>query len=112
MIHCLNGSSPSDLFRTQKHVDHSRIFLLSLFLTVGIGSADEFPKQRVRLQRLRLKFGMELASNEKWMAWNLNHLYIGAIGSRSRDAEPSCHHRLFILAVKLVAMPVSLANFR
>src|ERR1700719_977001 len=111
MIQCLHGLSPSHFFRTQKHVDHGGIFLLSLFLTVGVGSAYEFPEQRVWLQWLRLKFGMKLASNKKWMTWDLNHLYIGAVGSRSRNPQPRSYHGLFIFTVEFVARAVPLTKF-
>src|ERR1700716_3639242 len=73
--------SSRQFFGAQKHFDHRSIFLLFLFLPVLVRSADEFFKQRMRLQRLRLEFGMELASQGKRMARNFNHLYISTVGS-------------------------------
>src|ERR1700730_6495840 len=102
--------SSRQFFGAQKHLDHRGIFLLFLFLSVLVRSADEFFKQRMQLQRLRLEFGMELASQEKRMARDLNHLYISAIGSRPRDAQPCRHHGLFILTVEFVTMTVSFAD--
>src|ERR1700680_2982526 len=53
---------------------------------------------------------MELASAEKTMAPDPNHLYIRAIGMRSRYAHPRRHHGLFILTVEFVTMTVSFAD--
>src|SRR5271156_6117258 len=66
----------------------------------------------MRLQRLRLEFRMELASDEKRMPRNLDDLHVSAVRSRTGNAQPGSHHRLFVLAIKFVTMPVPLADLR
>src|ERR1019366_9790125 len=102
--------SPSHFFRPQEHLDLCRVLLLFLFLPVFVRSAHECLKQRMRLQRFRFEFRMELASDEERMTGNLHHLNVGAVRSRAGNAQPGGHHGLFILAVELVTMPVPLAD--
>src|SRR5450631_1896907 len=73
--------SPSHFFRPQKHLHFRRAFLLFLFLPAFVRSARERLKQGMRLQRLRFKFGMELASDEKRVTRNLDHLDVSTVGS-------------------------------
>src|ERR1700722_17263528 len=65
----------------------------------------------MRLQRLRFEFGMELASDEEWMAGNFDDLDVSSIRRRAGNLEAAGRHRLFILAVELITMPVALADF-
>src|SRR6266403_5527644 len=110
MIQCLNGLSSPHFVRPQEHLDLGGAFLLFLLPPVFVRSAHERLEQRMRLQRLRFEFRMELAPNEKRMTRNLHHLNVSAIGSRAGNAESGSHHGLFILAVELVTMPVPLAD--
>src|SRR5208282_5963982 len=100
----------SHILRPQEHLDLSGIFLVFIFLTVFVSSAHERLKQRMRLQRLRFEFRMELASDEKRMARNLDDLNVSAVRSRAGNAQPGRDHGLLILAVELVTMPVPLAD--
>src|SRR6266446_322115 len=110
MTQCFNGLSSPHFVRPQEHLDLGGAFLLFLLPLVFIRSAHERLEQRMRLQRLRLEFRMELASDKKRMTRNLYHLNVSAVGSRAGNAQPRRHHRLLILAIELVTMPVPLAD--
>src|SRR6202521_4245227 len=110
MIQCLNGLSSPHFVRPQEHLDLGGVFLLFLFPSVFVRSAYKRLKQRMRLQWLRFELRMELAPNEKWMTRNLHHLHVSAVRSRAGNAQPRSHHRLLILAVELIAMPLPLAD--
>src|SRR5271157_2178973 len=71
--------SPPHFFRAQEHLYLGGFFPVFLFLPVFVGSADERPKQRVRLKRLRFELRMELTPDEKRIAGNLDHFNIRAI---------------------------------
>src|SRR5208283_3276380 len=81
-----------------------------LFLPVFVRSAHKRLKQWMRLQRLRFELRMKLASNKKRVPRNLHDLHISAVWSSTGNAQPGGHHRLFILAVELVTMPVPFAD--
>ena len=51
------------------------------------GRADEGDEQRVRLQRLRLELGMELAAEEPGMVGDLADLDVRAVGRLAGDAQ-------------------------
>src|ERR1700675_3888843 len=106
MIQCLNGLSSSHFVRSEEHLNLGGVFLLFLLLPVFVRSAHKCLKQRMRLQRLRFEFRMELASDKKRMTRNLDHLNVSAVRSRAGNAQPGGHHGLFILAIELVTMPV------
>src|ERR1700675_4959040 len=111
MIQCLNGLSSPHFVWPQEHLDLSGVFLLFPLPSVFVRSAHKRLKQRMRLQRLRFEFRMELAPNKKRMPRNLDHLNVSAVRSRAGNAQPGRHHGLFILAIELVTMPVPLADF-
>ena len=90
------------------HLDHLalRLPLLAMF----IRRANKRPKQRMGLQWLGLELGMELAPDEMWMIRQLHHLHIGAVWSRSGNAQAAGHQWLLVLAVEFVTMAVPLAD--
>src|SRR5262252_455696 len=65
-----------------EHLDFDCLFLGPTLLAIFIRRAHEGAEQRMRLERLRLEFRMELASDEVRMVRQLHHLDIGPIGSR------------------------------
>src|SRR5215467_2945469 len=65
-----------------EHLDFDCLFLGPTLLAICIRRAHEGAEQRVRLERLRLEFRMELASDEVRMVRQLHHLDIGPIGGR------------------------------
>ena len=67
-------------------------------------------EQRMRLQRLRLEFGMELAAQEERVVGNLDDLDVGPIGGRAADAQSAGGQRALVLAIELVAMAMALAD--
>src|ERR1700683_1654945 len=69
-------------------------------------------KERVRCERLRLKFGMELATDEPGMIRNLDHLDVDAVRGAAGDAEACARERLVVFAVKFVAVAMALGDFR
>src|ERR1700691_2446294 len=76
-----------------------------------IRRGDKRAEQRMRLQRLRLELGMELASDEMRMIRQFHHLNVCAVRRRTRDSQPCRHHWLFVFAVEFVTMAVALADF-
>src|SRR5215470_3707835 len=66
----------------------------------------------MRLKWLRLEFGMELAPDKMRMVRQFDHLHVSPVGRRSGNSQSCCDHRLFILSVKFVTMPVPLADLK
>ena len=64
----------------------------------------------MRLQRLRLELGMKLAAQKVRMPRQLHNLNISRIGCGAADAQAAAGQQRFVLAVKLVAVPVALAD--
>src|SRR3954465_6743843 len=64
----------------------------------------------MRLKRLRLELGMELATDEVRMIRQFHHFHVSSVRRGSGEAKTGSDHRLFIFAVELVAMPVPLTN--
>src|SRR5450756_1819077 len=106
MVRSPDLSSPH-FFRPQEHLDLGRVFLLFLFLPVFVRSAHECLKQRMRLQRFRFEFRMELAPDEERMTGNLHYLHVSAVGSRDGNAQPDRHHGLLILAIEHITRRVA-----
>src|SRR6516162_5973176 len=71
---------------------------------------DERREQWMGLQSLRLELGMELASEKERMLGNLDNFNVGSIGRSARNAQASRRQRAFILAIKLIAMAMALAD--
>src|SRR5690349_17638933 len=103
---------PSHFFRPVEHLHLRRSFIRAAFQSALVGRANERREHRMRLQRLRLEFRMELAADEMRMIRQLHHLDVSPIRSRSGNLQASCRQRLFILAVELITMPVPLADLR
>src|SRR5690348_123177 len=76
------------------------------------GSADERSEERMRRERLGLEFRMELATEKPRMIRRLDNFHINAIGRLAADFEARSSERLFIIAIKFVAMAVTFRNFR
>ena len=66
----------------------------------------------MRGQRLRLKLRMELAAEEPGMLRRFDDFDVFAVGGAARDSESGIGERLFVLAVELVAVAVTLGNLR
>jgi hypothetical protein len=64
-----------------EHFDFRRELIRSPLQPVFVGCADKRFEQGMRLQRLRLKLGVELASDEMGMIWQFDHFHICAIWS-------------------------------
>ena len=79
--------------------------------SVLVRGADERPEQRMRLQRLRLELGMELASDEVGMVRQLHHLDVSSVRRRSGNPQAARGQRFFVLAVEFVAVAMTLADF-
>ena len=99
------------LFRPHKHL---HIFLplpCQPLLTILVAGLDERAEERMRLERLGLEFGMELAAEEEGMVGNLDDLDVGAVGRGAGDAHAGAGEQRFVFAVEFVAMAVALADF-
>src|SRR5438309_3776543 len=74
------------------------------------GCADERRKKRMGGQRLGLELRMELATQKPGVVGRFDDLDVDAVRSAAGDAQARRHERLFILAVKFVAVAVALAD--
>ena len=74
------------------------------------GRADERMEERVRRERLRFEFRMELASQKPRVVRGLDNLHVLAVGRSSGDAESGVGQRLFVFAVEFVAVAVAFAD--
>src|SRR5580698_315366 len=101
----------SYFFRPVEHLYRRRLLVGSPFRAMLIRRAYECMKQRMRLERLRLEFRMELAADKMRMVGQLHHLHVSSIGGRTGDAQSRRRQRPFILAVEFITMPVALADF-
>src|SRR6266480_4219541 len=66
----------------------------------------------MRLERLRLEFRMELATNEVWMVRQLNDFYVRAIRSGAGDLQAGGGQGLFVFPVELISVAMPFADFR
>src|SRR3954469_21266249 len=64
----------------------------------------------MRLQRLRLEFRMELASDKERVLGDLDHLDVGSVGRRAGNAQAPAGEHSFVLAVEFVTMTMALAD--
>src|SRR5579871_5831210 len=74
--------------------------------------ADERAEERMRLQRLRFEFRVELASEEPRMVRHFHDFNVHTIRRAARNAETSACERLVKFAIKFVPMSMALGNFR
>src|SRR5882762_7177599 len=74
--------------------------------------ADERCKEWMWLQRLRFEFRMELAAEEPRVIRGLDDFHVILIRRASRDPQARGNQRLFVVAIKLVAMPVAFADLQ
>src|ERR1035441_9041214 len=73
--------------------------------------ANECGEQRMRCERLRFEFRMELDADEPGMVGHLDDFDVDAVGSASRDAKSSAGERFLVLAVEFIAMAMAFGNF-
>ena len=73
-------------------------------MAVFDASANERGEQRVRGQRLGLKFRMELAAEEPRMVGGFDNLYVNTIGRAPGDAKAGARQGIFVFAIEFVAM--------
>ena len=64
-----------------------RLGLGKTFGAVLVAGVDEAEEERMRLQRLGLELGMELAAEEVGMIGEFNDLHVGSVGRASGDAQ-------------------------
>src|SRR3546814_3109260 len=63
---------------------------------------DETREQRMRIERLRLEFRMELHPDKPWMVRALNDFRQHAVGRHARKDEPALFELFAIRAVDLI----------
>src|SRR5690349_1572788 len=80
---------------------------LSAVIVAGLYEAEE---QRMRLQRLRLEFRVELAGEKVGMRGQLNDLHVGAVRRAARDAQSGAGQQLLVFAIELVAMAMTFVD--
>ena len=64
----------------------------------------------MRLERLGLELGMELAAEIPWMAGQLTNLYVNSIRRLTCQTQSMLLQHLFVFAVELIAMTMALAD--
>src|SRR5438034_6048576 len=67
-------------------------------LAILVGGPDEGPEQRMRLERFRFEFGMELAAQIPGVVADLADLDVGVVRCLAGDPEPGGRQDLLILA--------------
>ena len=75
-----------------------------------VGGSDETLEQRVRLVRLALKFGVELAGDEKRVVLQLDHFDQLAVRRQSAENETGTLELLAISIIELVAVAMPLVH--
>src|SRR5664279_3433532 len=73
-----------------------------------VGGPDERREQRVRMHRLRLELGVELAAQVPQMARDLADLHVSLVRRLPRNPQPGRRQDLFVLAVEFVAVAAPL----
>ena len=79
--------------------------------TIFQAGANERGEKRMRRERLRFEFRMELAADEPGMIGHFDDFDVHAVGRAAGDAESGARQRLLVLAIEFVAMAVALGNF-
>src|SRR4051812_15333000 len=68
-----------NFFPAQEQLLIHRHLLFHHALALLVGCADEATEQRMRLQRLRLEFRMELTADKERVLGDLDHFDVGAV---------------------------------
>src|SRR5713226_8180304 len=92
----LSGLSSRYSLWSMKHLYRRSFFLGPPLRAMLVRRRNERAEQRMRLQRLRLELGMELAADEMRMVRQLDHLNVSAVGRRTGNSQPRRHHRLLV----------------
>ena len=71
---------------------------------------DEGAEQRMRLQRLGLELGMELAAQEEGVVGDLDDLDVGPSGVVPVMRNPPRGQQFFVFAIELVTMAMPFAD--
>src|SRR5690242_1143377 len=102
----------ADPFRPQEqfffHFHLPRTALASIL----VRRLDEFPEERLRVERLRFELRMELAAQEIRMVPDFYDLDVSSIWSRTRDPKSRAGKQRLVFAIELIAMAMAFANFR
>src|SRR5215471_13537999 len=94
-------------------MEHLQLFLhptIAALFPALVGSFHERAEERMRLQRLRLKFWMELAAYEVWMVGNLNDFNISSVRGCAADLQTSAGEDGLIFPVEFVTVAVALTD--
>src|SRR5262249_53190987 len=75
-----------------------------------VSSLDESSEQRMRAQRLRFEFRVELNSQIPGMPWQLDDLHELPVERAADDTQPAFDERLLIEAIELVPVAVALVD--
>src|SRR6202023_4370870 len=78
--------------------------------TVLEACVNERCKQRMRSQRVRFELGVKLAADEPGVIRDFHDFDVDAVRSAAGDAESSARERVFIFAIKLVTVAVTLGD--
>src|SRR3982751_4548362 len=78
---------------------------------LAVCGADERFEERMGLHGFGLEFGMELAAQEPGGGGNLADCDVGPVRGLARQPQAGGFQLVFVLAVELVAVAVTLLNF-
>src|SRR6202521_2113818 len=84
--------------------------LAEALATVLEACVNERCKQRMRSQWLRFELGVKLAADEPGVSRDFHDFDVDAVRSAAGDAESSARERVFIFAIKLIAVTVTLGD--
>src|SRR5258706_12552490 len=92
---------------------YRRSFLFGTSLrAMLIRRRDECAEQRMRLQRLPLELGMELAADEMRLVRQFDHFDVSPFGRRTRNPHPLHHHRPLLFTTEFLRLARARAAFR
>ena len=72
---------------------------------------DKRTEKRVRLERFRFEFRVELAAEKPRVVGGLDDFDVIFVGRASSDAQARSDQRFFVVAIEFVAMAVAFADF-
>src|ERR1700743_472353 len=98
-----NASRHLDLL-CQYRLRYSRAYRAAFVGSVTVACLDERAEERMRLKRLGLELGMELADEEERMGGNLDDLHVGCVRRGSGDAQTGSRQQRLVFAVELIAV--------
>jgi len=94
-----------------EHLDLGCYFVRTALKATLVSGSHKSSEQGMRLKWLRFELRVELAADEMRMIGQFDHLHVGTVRRRTRNAQARRVECLFIFTVELVAVAMALADF-